>query len=575
MAVSLSRHARGFLCVLSSLGVLAAACREASPPPLVPLVEGEFAINGLSAPVRIVRDRWGVPHIYAQSQDDLFVAQGFVQAQDRLFQIDLWRRASQGRLAQVLGPNFIERDIMTRRMQYRGDREAEWASYGADTRAIATAFVRGINAWVAAAHQRAPEEFLLTGWKPEYWSPADVLNRTDAFLASGDAIEEVSRREFSYIVADAIRRTGTPPFLIGLVGKLPETDDESAAPAPAASPASREVEAARQRPRSGTHVSVERGGLLSVSESGRLFDHPSSRYLVHLHAPGWNVIGATHPWLPGVAIGHNERVAWGMAPYLADTQDLFLEPLGAPSHRIVKDRVVIAARKPFEYESEYTPRGVVVAQDREKQIVFAVRWSGTEPGAAADLASLALNRSQNWDEFRRALLRWKLPVSEFVYADVEGNVGSQVAGLIPIRRGDDWQGFIALDDLPHSFNPSSARVSAKDDRPRPPEDASATFAHVLGINQAARRRFNIGPVARPGGDDSQLRASFDPSDWNRSRAIMAPGQSGSASTEHFADLVALWSRGEMFPLVFGDQEVQANAATTLTLVPRRGNDDPK
>src|SRR5207237_6441685 len=113
---------------------------------------------GLSAPVRVVRDRWGVPHIHAETTDDLFFAQGFVQAQDRLFQMDLWRRSAQGRLAQVLGPNFIERDAMTRRVQYRGALDAEWASYGADAHAIAEAFVRGINAGVAVAGSNPPEE---------------------------------------------------------------------------------------------------------------------------------------------------------------------------------------------------------------------------------------------------------------------------------------------------------------------------------------------------------------------------------------------------------------------------------
>ena len=143
------------LCVLCPLCVLAAAaCRAAppaAPPPLVAQVSGTIEIDGLGAPVRVVRDRWGVPHLYAQSAPDLFVAQGFVKAQDRLFQMDLWRRSAQGRLAEVLGPNFIERDAMTRRVQYRGDLDAEWASYGPDARAIATAFVRGVNAWVALA----------------------------------------------------------------------------------------------------------------------------------------------------------------------------------------------------------------------------------------------------------------------------------------------------------------------------------------------------------------------------------------------------------------------------------------
>ena len=154
------------LCILGSLGVLS-ACRRAPPvplPPLVPQVSGSVAVAGLTAPVRIVRDTWGVPHIYAQSDDDLFFAQGFVQAQDRLFQMDLWRRSAQGRLSEVLGPNFIERDAMTRRIQYRGDPDAEWASYGPDAKTIATAFVRGVNAWVALARERPPEEFVLAGW---------------------------------------------------------------------------------------------------------------------------------------------------------------------------------------------------------------------------------------------------------------------------------------------------------------------------------------------------------------------------------------------------------------------------
>ena len=142
-----------YLCVLCFLCVGGAACRRAPAPALPPLVaqvSGTLIVPGLAAPVRIVRDTWGLPHIYAASQDDLFFAQGLVQAQDRLFQMDLWRRSVQGRLSEVLGSNFLERDAMTRRMQYRGDMRTEWASYGPDTAAIATAFYWR-NAWVGIA----------------------------------------------------------------------------------------------------------------------------------------------------------------------------------------------------------------------------------------------------------------------------------------------------------------------------------------------------------------------------------------------------------------------------------------
>ena len=140
---------------------------------IVPPVSGSLEVEGLSAPVRIIRDRWGVPHIVASTMDDLFFAQGFVQAEDRLFQMDLWRRSGQGRLAEVLGANFVGRDAMTRRLQYRGNLDEEWASYGPDTRAIASAFVRGINAWVIIARERPSEEFLLAAHPSRPQVPSD------------------------------------------------------------------------------------------------------------------------------------------------------------------------------------------------------------------------------------------------------------------------------------------------------------------------------------------------------------------------------------------------------------------
>src|SRR5204862_7120978 len=136
-------------------------------PTALPQVDGTLTVTGLLRPVTVVRDRWGLPHITAQNEHDLFFAQGFVQAQDRLFQMDLWRRSVQGRLAQVLGPNFIDRDAMTRRMQYHGSLADEWVSYSPDAKAIAEAFVTGINAWVVRAKDELPGEFSLAGWKPE------------------------------------------------------------------------------------------------------------------------------------------------------------------------------------------------------------------------------------------------------------------------------------------------------------------------------------------------------------------------------------------------------------------------
>jgi len=567
-----------WLTSLCLCGSVACTRKPETPPPLTPQVSGTLAIAGLSAPVRVVRDHWGVPHIYAQSAGDLFAAQGFVQAEDRLFQMDLWRRSAQGRLSQVLGPNFIERDAMTRRVQYRGDLESEWASYGSDTHAIAAAFVRGINAWVTLARERRPEAFVVAGWSPEFWTATDVLNRTDAFVESGDAVDEVRRARLSDVVADAIRRVGTAPFLVSLAAPVVESGHTESKAADRGHAGDLDVRAGvasdrvrRQPIHADGYVSAARGAALVFREAHPAFDNPARRYLVHLHAPGWNVIGATRPWLPGVAIGHNDRVAWAMTPFTADTEDVSVEPLHAATRTLVDDVIVVKGReKPFAFVSEYGPHGVIVASDRQQNQAFAVRWSGTEPGAAPELAALALDRTENWTGFRAALARWKMPARQVVYADVDGNVGVQTAALIPIRRGGEWRGWIAPEDLPHAFNPPSGSVIVGvDASPSPRADAGLVlFAHVLGITDAARRRFDVGPLAAPGGDDSPVHGSLDPKQWDRSRAMVAPGESASPGSPHVRDLAQLWSDGRDIPLPFTDAEVASNAASTLMLVPK-------
>ncbi len=398
-------------------------------PPLPPTT-GELPVTGLSQPVRVVRDRWGIAHITAANEHDLFFAQGFVQAQDRLFQIDLWRRSVQGRLSQVLGPNFIDRDAMTRRVQYHGDLDAEWASYGPDARAIAEAFVTGINAWVVRARAELPDEFRLAGFRPELWTPDDLLNRTDAFLASGDASMEAFRGELAgvagdqraaallpgdrprdlpkdidlqqvgQVLEDALRRVGTTPFFSGFAAPFAASN----AWALAAS-------------RSAT------GAPMLASDPHRPLTNPSLRYLIHLRAPGWNVIGATSPWLPGIAIGHNARVAWGMAAAADNTQDIFVEPAGAVVARAKDPIVVKGEAKPVAFEREYTRNGVVIASDRQRKLVFTLRWRGFEAGNAAELGALRLDRASSVVELRDAIAGWKMPPAEFVYADAAG-IGS-------------------------------------------------------------------------------------------------------------------------------------------------------
>ena len=546
------------VCMLVSVCV-GCSSKPAPPPPLVAQTSGTIAITPLSRPVRIVRDTWGVPHIYAESRHDLFVAQGFVQAQDRLFQMDLWKRAAEGRLSQVLGPNFIERDAMTRRFQYRGDPAAEWASYGPDAKEIADAFVSGVNAWVELARARPPEPFVLAGWRPEFWVAADLLSRTDAFLASGDALAEVSRQQMSDVVADAVRRVGTPPFFVALAAPvMAPAGSEPADPAAAG-----EVRRRPASPSAGTAAP----GRLTFDDAVNTFEAPSRRYVVHLHGPGWNVIGATRPWLPGVAVGHNDTIAWAPVPIAADTQDLYANSTATLERTIVREPIVIKGRRsPFVFDIETTAHGIVIASDREHGVSFTLRWSGTDPGAAAELGALAIDRARSWEEFRDALRRWKMPVVRVLYADVDVRAGFQDAGLIPLRRGMEWVGWEGLDSMPHDIGErrqwsagGSGGATA----------APVVFSSVLGVTAAARRRFDIGPVDAPAGNDNPVRLDLNAGAWDQSRAIDAPGESESPSSPHFSDLARHWSSGQWMLLPFSDEAVRTAARDTLVLVPTR------
>jgi acyl-homoserine lactone acylase PvdQ len=555
-----------------------------------------------------------------------------------LFQMDLWRRSVQGRLAEVLGPNFVERDAMTRRMQFRGDAKAEWESYGPDTQAIATAFVRGVNAWVSRARERRPEEFVLAGWSPELWAPEDLLSRTDAFATGGDAIDEIFRARLaaavgsqrakvlvegelgtavpspldvstiSRVVADAIRRVGTPPFFVGLASAVRTSSGDATA-----------------HPTRSTSVTYD-----------DTYENPSPRYLVHLNAPGWNVIGAVAPWLPGVTVGHNDRVGWDAEPAVADTQDVFVERLNPGDPHQVEDngrwvntqRVqqpigILRHPKPFVFEYEFTRHGVIVASDLARHLAFAVRWTGSEPGTAAELGALALDRATSVGDVSAALARWKLPARRFTYTDVEGGRVTQIAAMVPVRRGwngalpapawiavNDWVGW-RRPDVP-SGDRSGARLTqwarahpdgadallgklaaaaalpgaaasqrALIDAALAPAAAdadtaskrSAGFVHPLAVTDAARRRFNIGPLApvgpngRSSSPPARERLVFNPGDWDGSTAMNAPGQSGSPDSPHFSDLATKWAAGEWIGLPFTNRAVEAATESTLTLTP--------
>jgi penicillin amidase len=514
--------------------------------------------------VKVVRDRSGIPHIYAKNADDLFLAQGFVQAQDRLFQIDLWRRSVQGRLAEILGPDFVERDRLARLMHYRGDMNAEWTSYAPDTKRIVEQFVKGINAWVTRTRGNLPIEFAYAGYEPELWKPEDVLSRAEGFTMGGNALGEAFRSRLTALVGAERATQLLPPepvvpvtippgidlgiiddrleaqlLTIGAGAKFSQVETRAAL---MESKLGRRMEGSNNWVVSGKKS--ESGKPLLANDPHRNLDHPSLRYLVHLNAPGWNVIGAVQPYLPGVSVGHNERIAWGLTIFLTDAQDLYIEKLNPDNPRqyqyqgkwidleTQKDRINVKGRStPIDVEYQYTRHGPVITTDSKRHEAVVLRWTGDEPGTVGYLGDLSIDRARNWQEFHKALSHHKMPAENFVYADVDGNIGYQAAGLSPVRPNwpgllpvpgwtgtYEWKGWFSLDDLPHAYNPANGFLATANNNTLPPGEKKPIGYEWLDPARINRIREVLNGRAKFGITDFE-QLQHDAVAWNAEQLV--------------------------------------------------------
>lgn len=506
-------------------------------------------IRGLLAAVEVRRDRWGVPHIYAKSQRDLFFAQGFVAAQDRLFQMEMWRRQGEGRLAEVLGASAVERDRLARLFAYRGSMTREWAAYGADTKSIVTAFVSGVNAYIAQVGDGLPPEFAMLGFRPEPWDITVPLARATGLSGVGNGSSEVLRAQLvnaigaarveELLPADPARALDPAPGLaLDGIGMASLGGFGGAF----ADVAYNRIEGSNNWVVNGTRSVT--GRPILANDPHRVITNPAVRYLTHLVAPGWNVIGAGEPASPGVAIGHNDRIAFGLTVVGMDQQDVYVESLGAcpravsgslgcyryrGSWRRIEQRVDtirVKGEAPRAVTLQFTAHGPIVSTDSSRRRAFAIRSVHSEPGTASYLGSLALDRARNWSQFEAAMTKWLMPSENMVYADVDGNIGWIAAGLMPRRAWSgllpvpgvgthEWKGFVPGRQLPRSLNPASGFISTSNDNilPRgyttPISYEWATryrgdrVREVLG----APGRFTIDDFARLQHDDKSLLAA--------------------------------------------------------------------
>ncbi len=477
----------------------------------MPEVTETVSLPGLAAEAEILIDRWGIPHIYAASQRDAFFVQGFNAARDRLWQIDFWRKRGLGLLAGDLGAGYVERDQAARLLLYRGDMAAEWACYGADAQARVTAFAAGINAYIELVERepsRLPVEFRMLGTQPARWSPEDVVRCraharvrnldaevTRACIVAGfgldaDRLHKGLQPEWRVQVPDGLEPHAIPPEVMRtyLLGCEPHAMD-SATPADP-------VDEAGEYGSNNWALSPARtatGRAILASDPHRVHDQPSLRYIAHLVAPGLDVIGAGEPAIPGVSLGHNDRLAFSLTIHPADQEDLYVYTLnpadpdlyrygeGWERMRVVTESIPVRGGDPVPVALRFTRHGPVLHIDRTANRAYALRSVWWEPGTAAYMASLAYLTAGNFTEYQKALEGWGAPSTNHVVADVDGHIGWQAAAKIPVRPnwdglmpvpGDgryEWAGTIATSSLPHTTDPACGWVGSANQMNLPPD----------------------------------------------------------------------------------------------------------
>jgi penicillin amidase len=455
----------------------------------LPQLEGAIQVAGLSAPVEVLRDARGVPHLRASSLRDLFFAQGYVTAQDRLWQMDLSRRLAEGELSEVFGERTLRLDLENRTLGLRQVSQRALAELSPEARAPLTAYANGVNAFIASHRHRLPIEFLLLNYQPRPWGESDSLGvalnllktlnttwRTDlmrerirAKLGSelsadlfpdhsplDEPVAEVGATGTAMKLApllgggggqgvvDGTQRGQPPPYpLLQQGGELFEVDPTLAALVSSGDNSDAGL-GSNNWVVSGAHT--QSGKPLMANDPHLDHSVPSVWYMIHLKAPGLNVTGVSLPGLPLVTIGHNEKVAWGMTNTGPDVQDLYAESFdsGAPNRYLhngtwvdaeVRDEVIkVRGKRDYRFTVKVTRHGPIVAHPGGRDL--ALRWTALEPHALSALfnAVSKIGLAQNWEMFTAALRDYTGPMQNFVYADRDGNIGYYAAAWVPIRK---------------------------------------------------------------------------------------------------------------------------------------------
>ncbi|MEM9156427.1 MAG: TIGR03118 family protein, partial [Cyanobacteria bacterium P01_F01_bin.33] len=462
-----------------------------------------LTLPGVNHPIIIEREPSGLVHIHAQTDLDVFLGLGFVHAFDHLWQMDFRRRVAAGRLAEIVGPRAVEQDILQRTLGLYDAGASAFANLDPETKQIVEAYVAGINEYLALALP-LPFEFQLLRYEPEPYTPEDVLANLKSLgfglstnfpaellraqgLINGFTLEQVNTifplysGDETIISEEDVSNLPLNTETFGEASVSPEVfaNIDASGLNDALDPLqsiTQELQASNNWVIAGDRTTT--GKPFLANDPHVIMQLPSIWHSVHLDSPNFNVIGASIPGIPGVLIGRNESIAWGITNSQIDVQDIYIIGPSQIETDPEPEIIEVRGRDPIVLNTRSSAFGPIISDVIGVNIPLALRWPGFELEDGSLAGFLGVNQAQNWEEFRNALETFVTPVENFVYADVDGNIGYIAPGKIPIRTHDglvpvpalsrfDWQGFIPFQQLPQTFNPERGYIISANNRPAP------------------------------------------------------------------------------------------------------------
>ncbi len=458
----------------------------------LPQIEGEIKLDVLKEPVKVVRDDDGVPHITAKNEHDLYIAQGYVQAQDRLFQMDLSRRQASGRLSEVIGEMTIDKDKYFRTIGLRRAAESSYSQYSSEAKEVLKQFAQGVNLYIEELRNNGkwPIEFTILGYKPEKWTEIDSLTigKYMAFDLGGNWDDQAFR---SYLLQNFSKEKAydlfptypkDAPYII-------EKEELDIAANFASVVIPYDLNGSNNWVISGEKT--KSGKPLLANDPHLSLATPAIWYQMQLEAPTVNVGGVIFAGIPGIILGNNEKIAWGVTNTGPDVQDLYIEKRNPANKNefsynnkwekatVVKEPIKVKNQDTIDYEVTITRHGPIVTElvDPSKSgTVLSLRWTALDPTTELE-AIMNMNKASNWAEFEKALEKFHSPTQNFVYADQQGTIAYKANGKIPIRKKGDglipvpgwtdeyeWKGYIPFNELPRVVNPKEGFIATANNK---------------------------------------------------------------------------------------------------------------